>query len=917
MAIDIRAKVTVSVGGTEYDVISGSISDEHVTAPQAILTKGQCEIVGTHLLSRGTAVSVYYEKLINGIAVKRRVPRALKLFSATPDPLRNKTLLSLGSGMAYVKDRVKDEKYINQGYLLSQQAGYGIVVDSIRASEVFSHCLGEIGLFGAGGLTNRFSRPDIDLSSGYLNVAAGLAASESLFLVGDSSVISEVLTQPFPSRSALLFLLRQSDLVDYQPLRASDSLPNGVEASYSRVVLKDPDTTQAEKVNWELDETTSEPQSLSISYKNAKGELKSLSYVYTPYSRTVTTYDLWDRVTKRVTTERVIGAQIASSFIQQGIEWAEANPNSVGGQVAVARIGSKEYEIETTQEVFYKVNAPIIANGLNIIPKPGYDIIEKEVTTRKEPAALLACSVASSFVDDDNNLIPLPTYTITASITTVTYHKQARVARNLVQVGPPPLVRSIGLIPANKTITETKKCYGYTNEGQQDLARRVAQGQNVGNFIADAMRLAIDDIETRVSSGREVSLQARPDQAERVLNAYADTPVTNSLDNGYQTTSVAQTTTSGSASSAETASVSVPYVDDDIFNRSGVFPNVTYTSISRESEAAAKARQYARTVLAIARGTNNGISVITTPEKLSASPLGTFALELNGYVGRYMQNGTTYTFDAQGIVASTDGVLLSGLGQFTGASAQWFPTATGTTFYADPPVTIEAPTLIGSIQTVGSNAQTTLNAQFTTANNGEGVYEIATNTFWAKEAGVWVNKGTRLGEFIDGSQPTPLDHGFTALQSCHYTKLVATSFAYGMTLPLISVTLKTGTKLQADKILKVEPPVAAVTVMANAPVVAIGAAIAVPAASLTVSAVAPAVVQSTVVALPTAAVTVSGFAPQQAGPDGVTVTVPLSTVTLTGVVPEQAGPDTDTFFSSYYRQVYGWEPWIFPDWWAD
>ena len=75
MAIDIRATVSCSVGGTDVTLISASISDDYVQGTGLIKCKGSCEISGVITPAVGTAVTFSYTKS----GVTRRIPRKLRV----------------------------------------------------------------------------------------------------------------------------------------------------------------------------------------------------------------------------------------------------------------------------------------------------------------------------------------------------------------------------------------------------------------------------------------------------------------------------------------------------------------------------------------------------------------------------------------------------------------------------------------------------------------------------------------------------------------------------------------------------------------------------------------------------------------------------------------------------------------------
>jgi len=110
--------------------------------------------------------------------------------------------------------------------------------------------------------------------------------------------------------------------------------------------------------------------------------------------------------------------------------------------------------------------------------------------------------------------------------------------------------------------------------------------------------------------------------------------------------------------------------------------------------------------------------------------------------------GTTGATGVQGATGSTGPIGATGAGA-TGATGATGLGATGST----GPIGATGPTgadgtsvtIIGSVPTVGGNPQTTLNAAFPSAVNGNGVLDQTTGDLWVLTNGTWVDVGTIQG----------------------------------------------------------------------------------------------------------------------------------------------------------------------------
>lgn len=275
------------------------------------------------------------------------------------------------------------------------------------------------------------------------------------------------------------------------------------------------------------------------------------------------------------------------------------------------------------------------------------------------------------------------------------------------------------------------------------------------------------------------------------------------------------------------------------------------------SDAPEKAVRYGRSQNRLLLGNRSGMNVQMAPELLPSAPFAPFIVQANGLSALYRTNGTSWQMDASGILASTDALFWGAVG---GTGTFWFPVAPGITTLPTAPAVVDGQMTVTTVVPV---ANETLVAAARTS-----------------------------------------------------TKLVVTSLSYPLTL-LTEATVTTRTKLVANKITKVEPPLTSIAVNAPTPSLAIGVALQAPSTSVALAALTPDVILSTVVAVPLTSLAVAALAPTQAGADDMVISVPLSTITLSALVPEGIGADLETFYNSWRLQVYGTDAWVFPDWWAD
>ena len=166
MAIDIRATVACSLGGTAVTLISGSISDDYVQGQGLVKTKGSIEVSGTYTPVIGTVVTFSYTKG----GVTRAIPRKLRVLSSFADPFRRTTSIELGCRLTYLSDLQEPidwTAFDDPGNAGFTQSDAEIVTLPIRASSVMDKCLTELGITASSSpLTNKFSIPSFDFGAG-------------------------------------------------------------------------------------------------------------------------------------------------------------------------------------------------------------------------------------------------------------------------------------------------------------------------------------------------------------------------------------------------------------------------------------------------------------------------------------------------------------------------------------------------------------------------------------------------------------------------------------------------------------------------------------------------------------------------------------------------------------------------------
>lgn len=640
MAIDVRAKVQCSLGV----VISGTISDDPLQGTGLIRTTGSLVIKDIIKPSAGTAVTITYV----GAAGGGSIPRSLLVLSSFADPFKRITTVEVGCKLAYMQDKREriDWTAFDDPATTMTPADAAVVTVPITAQAVADKCIAKLGLTGSVTLTNKFSIEKFDFSPGYFTVLSNLLASECQCGFVNASGNLEVFSLNATGGSGPL--INAGSIIDVNRI-GSGQLPGGaVVVSYTTRKLRDVTNDQdaTEKRNWESSETIDLPATVYVS--NPFYDVNPFPYSvpqffeYNYVPRTVTTskYDSWDRLLERRTINYTILADVAPGYIAH-----RAGTGGIPGQ-STPTAGSIPYTLEQLTTFEYEITAP--ADGATA-PKPdGYEKILKETTISYEPYIKLAASTpiyqfaGASNIHFDWKLGSYNKFISQKTETTYDISYDSEGAQ------------------ISKTLTSTASCYGYTQRGQQYVSYSFSNAvlwdyvDGVGysngraeEILEELSRLIPQGTREEITTGRELNLQRRPGGG------------TNSFSNGgnpVESKSELELV-SGSSESQRRVEFTMPYAPDDTFikNQDG-----TYTGVP--SDAPQKAQLFGQVQNRILLGNRNGMSIQVSAKLLPSAPFGAFVVSSGGVGGVYRANGTTWSFDANGIVGSTDGLFWGGAG---------------------------------------------------------------------------------------------------------------------------------------------------------------------------------------------------------------------------------------------------------------
>lgn len=713
MTTDIRAKVYCSLG----KVISGDFSDDYLQDNGLIKTSGTVILDGIYRPVIGDKVEFAYYR--NGLVSK--LPRTLRVLSSFADPFRRITTVEIGCKFTYFDNRkppIVNPKSIEENNVDCEIFRTAII--PISAAYVFQKCLDELGLQSDPiPLTNKFSVEEFDLSSGYIQVMSELLSSEGYFCYLDGSETVKI--RSFNETTNTGPLLTSDDLIDLAPIGVGELSGDSIVVRFNSLTLKKPeelDQQQIAKNNWEYSSSVNIGGKIIIyswgsilrsysafgevnSYRVTGAEAQKNEFDDYTITENFTYYDAWDRVIRRETIVKRPFVAVNPSYVQQLLDYKFLysdifNESTIGIRIFDTSptrrpfpepgffvstyypllVGGAEVPVEEkTVEYYYYQYNPKPSDTACDVPSTQsleYDSLVRKEVLKYESAAKIYGVVwtngyfkflgSGSIVDWVKGNIasllnPAKTADYLTEKTIEYYEKQPSdmisVSQELLQSA---FSKKSGIFNnvMTRQITEKYIAFFYTQEGQKYITNATAASWYTYNAAyAFDTAIAIKDL-TFLSSdieqfvGRHAGIEARPPRStlSNINNSKSDI-----------TESVAEIEwITGSTESSTVIEFQLPYAPDD---------EITYSASSGygliKSDAKAKAQNYGRIQNALLIGNRNGLSIQISADLMPPRPFDPIYIEEQGLKGQYRINGTSYTFDSNGIVASTDAMFWGGI----------------------------------------------------------------------------------------------------------------------------------------------------------------------------------------------------------------------------------------------------------------
>lgn len=703
MTIDIRANVYCNLG----KVISGNFSDTQIQGNGLIQTSGSVVLNGIYGPGVGDVVKFSYYR--NGRV--SLLPRTLRVLSFFADPFRRQTTVELGCKFTYLSNRrppVKNPTSEDESGLCPSPD----VIVPISAEFVFNKCLDALGLTAQGSipLTSKFNVEEFDLSAGYTTVMGQLLVSEGYYcyLNEEEEVVIKRINETGSSTGPLI---ASDQIIDLSPIGVGDLPGDEVVVKYNSLVLKDPGDSDPEDPavrDWEYDAIQNSGGFYSVTalapllyiadtFPLTSQELETppeisefTPIVYTPAPRTFEEI----AANNSASTGSQYGQGDTSTEVDcEGVALGNGNNNDNNDGGDSAGNGDNENDLSNVTPASYttiQYSYPDFTLKETTTEYDKWNRVVRRTTELSEPTGRV---LPETLTERINYVIQggqiqargIQT-TVYAIVTPDTYLDQAVLAlvpdsttvtisveTHKYEVDPPEsedecvgseasldsaesfdsLIEKItidtrdGLVIKKveefyEKVKTFVKVPGLTNS--PDIVDVVTK-KTVNTYARQDNGLILFEQSIECAVGSNAAVESRANKAERIngANAKPDTDTEEKF-----------VWVNGLTESETYIELTVPYGSDDYIELQGG----EYVLV--KGDGAAKALNYGRDQNKILLGNRSGVSIQISADIMPPAPLSPIFITAEGITGQYMINGTTYTFDTTGIIASTDAIFWGG-----------------------------------------------------------------------------------------------------------------------------------------------------------------------------------------------------------------------------------------------------------------
>ena len=707
MTIDIRANVYCNLGR----VISGNFSDTQIQGSGLIQTSGSVVLNGIYAPVAGDVVKFSYYR--NGrISL---LPRTLRVLSFFADPFRRQTTVELGCKFTYFNNRrppVRNPTSEEESGLCPSAD----VIIPISAEFVFNKCLNALDLTTQGSipLTSKFNVEEFDLSPGYVTVMGQLLVSEGYYcyLNEEEEVVIKKINGTGSSTGPLI---ASDQIIDLSPIGVGDLPGDEVVVRYNSLVLKDPGDADPEDPavrDWEYDAIQNSGGFYSVTalaplnyiadtFPLTSQELETppeisefTPIVYTPAPRTfeeiaannsATTGSEYGRgdTSTEVDCEGVaLNNNVNNNNEDSGDSGSSGSSGSSNSSdlsnVSPASYTTIQYSYpdftlkETTTEYdkwnrVKKRTTELSEPTGRVLPETlteriNYVIQGGQIQARGIQTSVYAIVTPDTYLDQAILALVPDSTTVTTSVETHKYEVdppesedgclESEASLNSAESFD-SLIEKVtidtrdGLVVKKveefyEKVKTFVKVPGLTNS--PDIVDVVTK-KTVNTYTRQDNGLILLEQSIECAVGSNAAVESRANRAQRINNANTK-PDTETEEKFVWV--------NGLTESETYIELTVPYGSDDYIELQGG----KYVLV--KGDGAAKALNYGRDQNKILLGNRSGVSIQISADVMPPAPFSPIFITAEGITGQYMTNGTTYTFDTTGIIASTDAIFWGG-----------------------------------------------------------------------------------------------------------------------------------------------------------------------------------------------------------------------------------------------------------------
>ena len=705
--LDVRAQAICNLG----PVISGSVRDDHIQGQGLIFTTGEVVIAGLITPAKGDRVTLAYVTPDGGTVA--RFPRShFKVTQAFANPLSNQTQVQLANDLAY--ERGKGGGVVSSNLLDGLNRGVLRTAASMNLREAAALICSRVGITVKSLGTWTINKQIAALNSeDYIETLSEMLASAGH--VGYLDAQNELEAIPYANLPTNGPVVTFGQVVDINPNSGGVDFtenPTGTGTAKQTEEEEPPQTLYTPGVHigeGALGNFTASWDNNGMSTETAvKVTLKNGSTRSFPVTETVITSEqkaepdnrTLERINETTTAQVKVNSQLVQDYLntanslQTSVNQAPPGTDTTGTQLQILQLRQQGNSAATTPVSSRKVDQ---YEYQRINPPPLTDEEQEQVDQEVESAIdnLIANDELSERPSPVAKykvvLLPkLPTFRVTLHVATETISYLEALGRigikDYTKLSSIPSGEGISSVIrtqylyGERVVREVKTtyvAYGLTQMGQQAISaaasKLVGQVINPSPLISQFFPLVVEDFEVVT---RDVQQEGKEKPVPDYLAPYQNADVVIQGGNRIQ---VGEQSEQQSEQRPNNSRVfSVPFLPDDVVNDDG--------SIDAGG-AGSSASRYAEEQNRLLLGHRLGLQVTTGLGILPNNPLRPFHLSSNGITATYRLNGTSFAFDANSCMVSTD-ALYWGLAGGNVNGPRWTPVAPGTTALPTPPAPV-------------------------------------------------------------------------------------------------------------------------------------------------------------------------------------------------------------------------------------